>query len=66
MHEPSIFYNNQATVLFLSIFSIHLIIVFFILPGGDLVHPFLVLEVPADRLFDPLFELQAGLPAQLA
>ena len=26
----------------------------------------MVLEVPADRLFDPLLELQAGLPAQLA
>ena len=25
----------------------------------------MVLEVPADRLFDPLLELQAGLPAQL-
>ena len=43
---------------------IHLLIVFFVLAGGDVVHPLLVVEIPAYRLLDSLLELQRGFPAQ--
>lgn len=34
------------------------------LPGSDVVHPLLILEIPCDGFLDPFFELQRGLPAQ--
>ena len=45
--------------------AVHLLIVFFVLAGGDVVHPLLVVEIPAYRLLDSLLELQRGFPAQL-
>ena len=43
---------------------VHLCVVFFILARGDIVHPLLVVQIPADGLFDTFFELEARFPAQ--
>lgn len=45
--------------------TVHFIIVFLVVPTGDIVHPFLVVEVPSYGLFDAFLELEARLPAQL-
>ena len=45
---------------------IHALIVLLVFARSYVVHPFLVLEVPADSFFDSFLELQAGSPAQFA
>ena len=44
---------------------IHFCVVFLVLTGGDVIHPLLVVEVPADSLFDAFLELEGGFPAEL-
>lgn len=44
---------------------IHLCVVLLVLAGGDIVHPFLIVEIPADGLFDTFLELEGGLPTEL-
>ena len=43
---------------------IHILIILLVVPRSDVVHPFLVIQIPADGLLDAFFELQAGLPTQ--
>ena len=45
---------------------IHFLVILFIFAGSDVVHPGLVVEVPADGALDAFLELEAGLPTQLA
>ncbi len=45
---------------------IHLLVVLLILAGSDVVHPFLVVEIPADGLFDTFFKLQARFPTKFS
>ena len=45
---------------------IHLLIILLVISRSHVVHPFLVVQIPADGLFNPFLELQARLPAQLA
>ena len=56
--------QNHALPGLLPVF-IHGFVVFLVFARGDVVHPFLVVEVPAHGLFDAFFELQRGFPAQL-
>ena len=55
--------NNFLRFTILPI-QIHFFVVAFIVAGGDVVHPVLMVEVPADGLLDTLLELQARLPAE--
>ena len=43
---------------------IHAFVVLLVLAGGDVVHPFLVVEVPSYCLFYALLELKAGFPTE--
>ena len=43
---------------------IHAFVVLLVLAGGDVVHPFLVVEIPSYRLFYALLELKAGFPTE--
>ena len=43
---------------------IHVLIVFHVVAAGDVVHPILVIEIPADSFLDALFELETGLPSE--
>ena len=45
---------------------VHVFVILHVVAGGDVVHPVLVVEVPADGLLDALLELERRLPAQLA
>ena len=45
--------------------SIHRLIVLLIIPTRHVVHPLLVIQIPAHRLLDTLLKLKARLPAQL-
>ena len=45
---------------------IHFLVVALVVAGGDVVHPVLVVEIPADGLLDAFLELEGGLPAELA
>ena len=45
---------------------IHPLVVPQILPAGDSVHPLLVLQIPADGLFQTFFELEGRFPAEFA
>ena len=45
---------------------IHALVVLLVFARSYVVHPFLVLEVPADSFFDSFLELQAWLPSQFA
>ena len=47
-------------------FIIHLLIIPLVVARSDVVHPFLVVEVPADGALDAFLELERGLPAELA
>ena len=47
----------------LSIF-IHPLIILLILPRSNMIHPFLVLEIPLHRFFDTLLKLERWLPTQ--
>ena len=44
---------------------IHIIVIFLILTRSNVIHPLLVVEVPAHGLFDALLELERGLPTKL-
>ena len=57
-------YASLFSRILLSI-AIHVLVVLLILPGGDAVHPRLVLKVPAHRPVDALLELEARTPAKL-
>ena len=50
----------------MSAVEVHVVVVLFVLTGGYVVHPFLIVEVPADCPFYSFLELQRGFPAQLA
>ena len=60
---------NSFLFIFCIIYSllplIHLCVVLLVLAGGDIVHPLLVTEVPADGLFDAFLELEGWLPTEL-
>ena len=43
---------------------IHFIVILLIVARGDIVEPLLVVKIPADGLFNALFELEARLPTQ--
>ena len=43
---------------------VHFFVILFVVAAGDVVEPFLVVEVPAHRLLDAFLELQARFPAQ--
>ena len=45
---------------------VHLFVILLVVAAGDVVQPFLVVEVPAHGLLDAFFELQRRFPAQLA
>ena len=45
---------------------IHLSVVPQILPAGDIVHPPLIVQIPADGFFQTFFELQGRFPAEFA
>ena len=49
---------NYSTVL------IHLLVILFVFSRGDVVHPVLVVEIPAHGLLDPFLKLEARLPAE--
>ena len=49
----------------LSVF-VHIVIVALVVAGCDVVHPVLIVEVPADGLFDAFLELEGWLPAELS
>ena len=44
--------------------GIHILVVLLVGAGGDVIHPLLVVEIPAHGLFDAFLELEGGLPAQ--
>ena len=46
--------------------AVHVLVVLLVLAGGDVVHPRLVVEIPADSFVDTLLELETRAPAQLA
>ena len=43
---------------------VHFVVVFFVVAGGDVVHPLLVFKVPADGLLNTLLKLERRFPAQ--
>ena len=43
---------------------VHFFVILLVVAAGDVVQPFLVIEVPAHRLLDAFFELEARFPAQ--
>ncbi len=43
---------------------IHRFVILFVVAAGDVVEPFLVVEVPAHSLFDAFLELQRRFPAE--
>ena len=43
---------------------VHRVIILLIVTAGHVIHPFLVVQIPAHRLFYALFKLQARFPAQ--
>lgn len=45
---------------------IHFPVVPQILPGGDIVHPPLIVQIPADGLLKAFFELQGRFPTEFA
>ena len=45
--------------------AVHFIIVFHISAESDIIHPFLIVEIPSYRLHDALLELQGRGPAEL-
>ena len=57
--KNSIVYGGQLTIL------IHFFIIFLIFSGSDIIHPLLVVQIPADGLLDALLKLQRRLPTQL-
>lgn len=46
--------------------GVYVVVVAEVVAGGDGVEPGLVVEVPADGALDAFFELEGGLPAELA
>ena len=44
---------------------IHLLVVFLVLAGGDVIQPGLVVQVPADGFLYTFLKLQGGFPTQL-
>ena len=57
--------TTNPSMLFPSSILIHPLIIPLIITGGNVVHPFLVLEVPTDCLLDSFLELKRRFPAQL-
>ena len=43
---------------------IHILIILLILPRSNMIHPFLVIEIPLYRFFDTLLKLERWLPTQ--
>ena len=53
---PQVWQAPYRSISFLSIL-VHILVVAFVVAGGDVVHPVLVVEIPTDGLFDTLFKL---------
>jgi hypothetical protein len=43
--------------------QIHFLVVFFVIAGGNVVHPLLVIEIPTDGFLNAFLEPERGLPA---
>ena len=46
------------------LFTIHLLIILLILPRSNMIHPFLVLEIPFYGFFDTLLKLERWFPTE--
>ena len=46
------------------LFTIHVLIILLILPRSNMIHPFLVIEIPFYSFFDTLLKLERWLPAE--
>ena len=46
--------------------GVHVVVVFHVVAAGDIVHPFLVVEIPADGTLNAFLELETGFPTQFA
>ena len=44
--------------------SVHFLVILLVFPGSDIIHPLLIIQVPADGLFNAFLKLEAGFPAQ--
>ena len=68
LHDPAVAdtanlkENKTAYKHGLSVF-IHVVVVLLVVARGDVVHPFLVVQVPTDGLLDAFLKLEARLPA---
>ena len=45
--------------------GVHRLVVVLVVTAGDIIHPLLIVEIPANGLLDTFLELEAGLPTQL-
>ena len=46
------------------LFAIHPLIILLILPRSNMIHPFLVIEIPLHCFFDTLLKLERWLPTE--
>ena len=53
------------TVMMLSVF-VHLVVIFFVVTRGDVVHPLLMVKIPTDSFLYTFFKLQARFPTQFS
>lgn len=54
-------YNGEKSAIL-----VHVVVIFLVVAGGDVVHPVLIVEIPADGLLDAFLELERGLPTEFA
>ncbi len=45
---------------------IHFLVVAFVVAGGDVVHPVLMVKIPTNGVLDAFFELERGFPTEFA
>lgn len=63
--QKSEYYHGLMTDLGYSLsLSIHLFVVLFVFARGDVVHPLLVVEIPAHSFFDAFFKLERRFPTE--
>ncbi len=62
-HESDSVSNKYHFILSL---LIHILVILLVITGSDVVHPGLVVKVPADGFLYALFKLEGGFPAKLA
>ena len=46
------------------LFAIHPLIILLILPRSNMIHPFLIIQIPFHRFFDTLLKLERWLPTE--